>query len=95
MSDQYAPVTVAKWQAMEHAFRAAPQDGGRFSGTPEQQRELARQIRGLFDDDPGDDAMYLDRAEVLGLADDLADAEPRWSIGQYLSALASLMKPEE
>ena len=34
----------------------------------------------------------FDRAGVIGLADDLDKAQPRWSPGQYSAALASLME---
>ena len=91
--DPYQAVSTAKWQALEHAFRGAPQTGGRFSGLPAQQRKLAQQMRELFID-PGDDTLMLLYDDVLGLADDLDRAEPHWSIGQFSSALASLMKGE-
>ena len=79
---------------MQESFRQAPQHEGRFAGTAGQQAELAEQMRELFDDDPGPDTVMLKHSDTLGLAGDLSKAQPRWSIGQYSSALASLLDPE-
>ena len=39
-----------------------------------------------------DEWLTFDRAAVLRLADDLENAEPWWSPGQYSASLASLME---
>ena len=90
---KYHPVRASKYRAMIHALEEAPREDGRYNGTTEHQQELAEQMRGLFDDnDPGSDAVLLKHDETIGLADDLAAAHGHWSIGQYASALASLVK---
>ena len=91
--DMYRPVRTSKYRAMIHALEEAPREGGRYTGPPELQQELAEQMRELFDDDPGPDVVYLQHDDTLGLADDLGAAHGHWSIGQYASALSSLMRP--
>ena len=93
MSIEYRPISEYKWRAMLDSFRKTPQEDGRFAGTNKQQAHLAEQMRDMFDDDPGPDVIWLGKMDVLGLADDLQKAQSRWSIGQYSSALASLIKP--
>ena len=86
----HVPIAAVKYKAMRDAFRDAPQSDGRFSGTPEEQQALAGQLKALLDD-PGGELLYIDRPELLGLAADLEAAQANWSIGQYSSALASLI----
>lgn len=83
-------ISLGKWQAMIQAFADAPQENGRFAGTYEQQQQLVAQMRDLPAGDPGDDSVRIDGEELSGLASDLADASPNWSIGQFSAALASL-----
>lgn len=89
----YAPAPIKRYEALLSAFRDAPQQDGRFTGTGEQQGVLALQMRSLFDDPVEGETVSFDWAGVMGLVDDLATAEPRWSVGQYLTALGSLIEP--
>ena len=89
----YRPVSKARYAALGQLFAEAPQKDGRFAGEPAEQEALARGIEQLFED-PGDDTIRFKRDEVMGLAGDLQRAQPRWSIGQYTAALASLIDPE-
>ena len=91
----YRPVSIKRYVAMVHAFMAAPQVDGRFAGTLAQQRDLAHQMRRMFDGEPGKHPLRFKHGDVMGLANDLDAAQPRWSIGQYSASLASLIDPEQ
>ena len=90
----YRPVSIKRFVAMVHAFMAAPQSNGRYSGTLAEQRDLAHQMRRLFDGEPGGHPLRMKYRDVMGLANDLDAAQPHWSIGQYSASLASLIDPE-
>ena len=83
-----------KYQDLINAFREAPQDEGRFNGSDAERNSLVSQMRELFDGEAGENPLYLDRVEAEGLADDLGRATHSWSIGQYISALDSLLDHE-
>lgn len=90
-------VPTSAYLAMADALAEAPRDAGdRFAGTPQLQQALAAQMRGMFGVVPrrSDEWLMFDRAGVLGLADDLTNAGPRWSPGQYSASLASLLEEQ-
>ena len=91
----YRPVAIKRYVDMVHAFMAAPQEDGRFTGTLAQQRDLAHQMRRMFDGEPGNSPLSFKWRDVMGLANDLDSAQPHWSIGQYSASLASLIDPEQ
>ena len=84
-------INMDKWIAAGHAFRNMPARDGRFTGTHEQQKDLAEQLRQLPDDDPGANSIPVEREELSSFANDLETAEPHWSIGQWFSAFESLV----
>ena len=89
----YRPVAIKRYVDMVHAFMAAPQADGRFTGTLAQERDLAHQMRRLFDGEPGNNPLRFKWRDVMGLANDLDSAQPHWSIGQYSASLSSPHRP--
>ena len=88
----YEPVSISKYQTLKLAFKSAFQEKGRFEGTLKEKAQLAQQMRDLFDSPSDEFFLYFEKDEVLGLADDLEKSHLNFSIGQYLSALGTLIK---
>ena len=87
----YQPINRKRYRACIKAFEALPQENGRFSGSPEETVLAADLVRDLFRA-PGAKPLYMKQEDANKLADYLQnEAQSRWSIGQYTSALASLV----
>ena len=91
MEPDYQPINRERYRECIKAMEALPQEEGRFSGTTQERDLVVDLIKDLFRA-PGPKPLYMKREDTDKLADFLQnEAQPRWSIGQYTSALASLV----
>ena len=90
MEPDYQPISKPRYLALLQRIDTAKHKRQRYYGTKKNQREMADEMRTLFID-PGDDILYMKKADALKLADKLENSPKLWVLGVYANGLASLV----
>ena len=90
--DVYTPISRERYQSLQGYFKGLPQTDGWFSGSKEEQRGAADEMRALFSVNAGDDPLRIKQGDTMNLADILQKEANPWTVDELLAELSSLLE---